>query len=87
MVRWYLNILLGIDDFANSVLGGSPEESISSRTGRAYLSGKAKWFVYPLRHFVDGAAFILAKQRNHCVSSVEEVPIQPYEVWSWIKGK
>lgn len=85
--RYYFNILLGIDEFANILLLGSPEETISSRLGRAYVSKKAKWFVYPVKKFVDTAAWILAKQQDHCVTSIEEgIDVTDYELWSWIKN-
>jgi hypothetical protein len=84
--RYYFNILLGIDEFANILLLGSPEETISSRLGRAFFSGKAKWFVYPAKKFVDTAAWILAKQTNHCVSSIlNGIDVTDYELWNWIK--
>ena len=85
--RYYFNILLGIDEFANILLLGSPEETISSRLGRAYVSGKPKWFVIPVKKFVDGAAWILAKQKDHCISSIDAgIDVTDYELWSWIKN-
>lgn len=34
-----LRVLIGLDHFANAVLGGSPSETISSRVGRGALIG------------------------------------------------
>lgn len=86
MKQYYFNILLGIDQFVNILFLGSPDETISSRTGRAYISGKAKWFVYPLKAFVDKAANILAGQQNHCIDSIEpDIMHVDYELWSWSK--
>jgi hypothetical protein len=85
--QFYFNVLLGIDQFANILMLGSPDETISSRTGRAYLSGRGKWFVYPLKAFVDRMAIILAGQHDHCLNSIEpDITFVNYELWSWIKG-
>lgn len=83
--RFFWNPLLGVDQFGNILLLGSPDETISSRTGRAYTSGRAKWFVHPLRAFVDKMANVLAGQQNHCVDSIEQDREIAYELWSWIK--
>ena len=32
--RWLWNILISVDQFGNSVLGGDPDETISARAGR-----------------------------------------------------
>ena len=32
--KWILNLLLSLDQFGNTVLGGSPDETISARAGR-----------------------------------------------------
>lgn len=39
-MRGYIyNFLIGLDQFANSILGGAPDETISSRVGRARTNG------------------------------------------------
>jgi len=37
--RWVLNVLISLDQLGNSILGGDPDETISSRLGRI----KEKW--------------------------------------------
>ena len=63
MKRYFWNILISLDQFANTVLAGSPDETISSRAGKAMREGKAwgcvlcrvlNWF-----------------ERDHCVKSIE----------------
>ena len=83
--RYYLNILLGIDQFGNILMLGSPDETISSRLGRAIKSGRAKWFVLPFAGFVNALFKILAGQRNHVLESIEKHPNLNYELWNWIK--
>lgn len=85
LVRFIFNLLMGIDEFGNVLLLGSPEEPISSRLGRAIASGKAKWFVSPAAALVDKAAYLIANQKEHCINSIQDVQIAPYELWSWIK--
>lgn len=86
-MRYLFNILLGIDQFANVILLGDPDETISGRLGRAHLSGKPKWFVPPFKKFVDWGAKVLDGQQNHCVDSVEAEDQQfSKELWSWQRG-
>lgn len=84
-MRLIYNLLLGIDQFGNILLFGSPDETISSRLGRAFTSGSPKWFVYPFKALVDFMALKVAGQVNHCVSSIEAERELNHELWSWIK--
>ena len=34
MKKYFINILISIDQFANTLLGGDPDETISSRLGK-----------------------------------------------------
>lgn len=83
--QYYFNQLLGIDQYANILLLGDPDETISGRLGRALKSGRPKWFVKPLAKLVDWGAKALAGQSNHCLDSVESEEVYQYELWSWIK--
>lgn len=40
--RWALNVLVSIDQFANTLAGGNPDETISSRAAKAREKGK-RW--------------------------------------------
>lgn len=42
MGTWVLNVLIGLDQFANTLIGGAPDETISSRASRARTRG-ARW--------------------------------------------
>lgn len=58
------NILIGIDQFANILLGGSTDETISSRLGRNY---DGTW----MEKFVN---FLFSwRQKDHCSESIEKV--------------
>ncbi|MCH9053107.1 MAG: hypothetical protein IIA72_18950 [Proteobacteria bacterium] len=62
--KWIHNILVGIDQFANTIIGGDPDETISSRAGKARRKGK--WWA---RALCWGLNVI---DRGHCEDSVDE---------------
>lgn len=65
MKKYIWNILIAIDQLANTVLGGDPDETISSRAGKYVREGRG-WFpcvLCKLLHFID---------KNHCEKSIEE---------------
>jgi hypothetical protein len=33
-MRYFVKVLLGLDQFANTIIGGAPDETISARAGR-----------------------------------------------------
>ena len=43
MKRYALNIAIGLDQLANTVLAGDPDETLSSRAYRAEQSGQRYW--------------------------------------------
>jgi hypothetical protein len=61
MKRYFMNILIAFDQLANVILGGDPDETISSRLGKAHDS-IGTW----ARGVVDR---IFGK--GHCARSVE----------------
>lgn len=40
MYAYIKNVLIGVDQLVNAVIGGWPDESLSSRSWREYVSGK-----------------------------------------------
>jgi len=58
--RWLLNILVSIDQFVNTVLGGDPDETISSRAAKS----KA-WPACVLCRVLDWL------DKGHCRRSIE----------------
>ena len=92
VLRFVVNYLLAIDQLANTLLLGHPDETISSRLGRTV--GKERYFwVKPFRVFVD-MLFFFDKGPNgerHCQASVMPLEQQnfrtmnDYEIWSWNK--
>jgi len=63
-MKYFWNILISIDQLFNTIFGGDPDETISSRAGKARRNGKA-W----------GRALcsVLDKiDKNHCSENIEE---------------
>lgn len=62
MLKYIRNILISIDQFANTLLFGDPDETISSRLGRNYDGSRCEMFVNWLFSW---------KQEDHCSESIE----------------
>ena len=86
--RYTVNLFLGADQALNTILGGHPDETISSRLGRSI--GRERYFwVKWLRVSVDFVANLFGDP-NHCYNSImpleqQNMKIWDYEVWSWNK--
>lgn len=64
MVKRYIwNILISIDQLFNTLFGGDPDETISSRAGK--LEDKCK-FCWLLCKFLD------LFEKNHCKKAIEK---------------
>ncbi len=56
------NLLIAVDQFFNTVLGGDPDETLSSRMGKREKTCKlCYWICMALNLF----------QKNHCIKSEE----------------
>ena len=64
MKRYIWNILISIDQFINTVLGGDPDETISSRMGKHLAKHDC-----PFCNFMCGLLNLI--QKDHCVKSIE----------------
>jgi len=60
-MRYFKNLLLGIDQLVNTVFGGSPDETISSRLWRYRENPVASFWIKFLNLF----------EKDHCKKSVE----------------
>ncbi len=93
LLRITVNTLLAIDQLANTLLLGHPDETISSRLGRTKVRGHRYFWVKLFRVFVD-TMFFFDKGPNgerHCENSI--MPLEQenfrnftdYEIWDWCK--
>lgn len=61
--RYIWNVIISLDQLVNTLLGGSPDETISSRAGkRQHKSVWAKWLCWILNKL----------DTNHCKDAIEE---------------
>ncbi len=63
MIKKYLwNILISIDQFVNTLFGGDPDETISSRLGKIYTKSTFAYYV---------CKFLSIFDKRHCQKSIE----------------
>jgi hypothetical protein len=55
------NVLVGFDQFANTVAGGHPDETISARSGRATAEK------HPVGEVIDAGLNVI--QKDHCIKA------------------
>lgn len=78
---WLLVLLIAIDQLAHVILAGpkfvalggkrpNPDETISSRVGRAAIAGK-RW-ARACEWLIDGVFNLLASERGHCRNHIEK---------------
>lgn len=61
--RYFWRILVSLDQLLNTILGGFPDETISSRAGKQRETSK----------LANGLCVILDKiDKNHCENNIEE---------------
>lgn len=63
MKQYFWNLLIALDQFGNTVLAGKPDETISSRAGKAVKRGN------PLAVFLCKVLHVF--DRGHCDKSIE----------------
>jgi len=95
IIQFIFNLLLSIDQLANTILLGHPDETLSSRLGKA--KGKEKYFWVKFFRVIIDRLFWFDKEIkkgriiNHCEKSVmplEQINFREttrYEIWSWNK--
>lgn len=68
--RYILNILMGIDQMFNILLGGDPDECYSSRLGKMKLryGGKIPWY-RPFPKFIAWGLEVI--DPDHCIDAIE----------------
>ncbi len=70
ILKYCLNVLIGLDQFGNAILGGDPDETISSRLGKLKVrhGGNIPWY-RPLSKFVDWGLDKI--DPNHSIDAIE----------------
>lgn len=70
LFKWLINVLIGWDQLLNALLGGDPDETISSRLGKLKLrhGGVIPWR-RPLSKMIDWGLDRI--DRNHSIDAIE----------------
>lgn len=68
--RYIRNNFVAVDQLANAILGGDPDETISSRLGKCKENGNwfCTWFCKILTRIWQ---FFGSKQHAHCIDVIE----------------
>lgn len=75
MKKYLWNFLISIDQLGNTIIGGDPDETISSRIGKAARAGK--------RFAIWAAAVLHIIDKDHAEKSIDETEGKD-EVWQWV---
>lgn len=67
--RYLLNLAVAADQGWNAILGGNPDETISSRVGRAALNDRP--FAAELEWLIDALFRLLGAAPGHCRRHIE----------------
>lgn len=67
--RYGWNLLITIDQFLNTILGGDPDETMSSRFGKWMLSPHTGWRK-SLAYFICNILNLF--EECHCIKSIEK---------------
>lgn len=67
--KYALRILISIDQFLNTVTGGNPDETISSRIGKAAIRGNR--LAHVIERIIDWIFERLTGQAGHCRANIE----------------
>lgn len=77
--QYVYNIGLILSQILSVILGGDPDETISSRTGKASQAG-LPWFEKVQEPFIN----FMFQDENHCAEAIE-VDEGCKEIWHWVK--
>lgn len=77
--QYVYNLLLHGSQTLSVILGGDPDESVSSRLGKAQKAGK-KWARNYACPFVD----FITNEKDHCEKAIETDEGQK-QIWDWSK--
>lgn len=58
MTTYVMKVLIAVDQLANALRGGHPDETLSAAAHRRHLAGKSGW-----RNFINALFF---RQEDHC---------------------
>lgn len=75
--QYFYNLGVLISQGISTLLGGDPDETLSSRTGKAVIGGN-RFAIYFLAPLLD----LIFMEPNHAINSIEEDEGKK-EIWHW----
>lgn len=66
VAQYFWNILIWLDQGLNTILGGHPDETLSSRMGKYVQKGRG---VIPC--FLCKVLDVVFREKDHCINSIE----------------
>ena len=71
LVKYFWNLLIALDQFVNTIFGGDPDETISSRMGKWARNGENNRGIKKPLYWI--ANLVVERfEKNHFVQSIEE---------------
>lgn len=68
-MTWGRRLLVAFDQLGNTLCDGDPDETISSRVGKAALAG-SRWALVA-ECLINAMFLIVTGERDHCRNSIE----------------
>lgn len=68
-MTWGRRLLVALDQLGNTLFDGDPDETISSRVGKAALNGK-RWALVA-EHLINALFLAVTGERDHCRNNIE----------------
>ena len=68
-MSWGRRLLVSIDQLGNTLAGGDPDETISSRVGKRAIKGK-RWGLF-CEYLINALFLAVTGERDHCRANIE----------------
>ena len=65
---YWKRLCVAFDQLANTILGGSEDETISSAVGRKAIAGI--WWALVAEKVINAVFYVIRRQKNHCRNSI-----------------
>lgn len=79
LIQYVYNCGVIISQVFSVILGGDPDETVSSRSGKAARAG-IWWFVYVQVPVIN----MLFRDQKHCQNAIEDDEGKK-EIWHWVR--
>lgn len=73
LYRYFYNLFYALDQLANALIGGDPDETISSRVGKCQRGDHGRCIqivMTPIALLIN--LIFIWQEKNHCINSIED---------------